>query len=504
MPIRDQALRVQKELYDHVRQSARRSIPPMSAALKRYFLEYQREFPDYQSVSSLPELVRATEAASIVLCGDYHTLFEAQRAVLRLAQELYATGRPLVLALELLETRHQASVERYFAGTISEAQFLKAVRYQSQWGFQWSHYRPFFEFARSHGVRVVGLSPRRAKPKPSLKRRDTHAAKVLSQEAERNPGALVLALMGDLHLAGAHLPAEIRTRATKAMPIVVVHQNREALYWKLAARKVEHEGLVLKLRQNVYCLMNTPPWLKLQSYLSWMESGPVVGRLDLEEDFYLLAQNLLKYLKLEARIQDAYEIVWRKGPKQNTSLPEEIGNFVDVERKRVHLSSTDLNVATTQSAILVHAVLSKRKSNFRFPRQDFYSAVWAEALGYFGSKLANPLRKCHALLEFERARQHDPVVRWVGRFSKAVTTFLETGQFLGVSLPPRAVPLPRQVFYYRAAKCIGQALGDKLYEASVADRIPSKEVRSLFESAETNSRQAKALYLIWTRKLQRS
>jgi uncharacterized iron-regulated protein len=476
----------------------------MSAALKRYFLEYQREFSDYKSVSSLPELIRATETASILLCGDYHTLPEAQRAGLQLAEAVYRTGRPLVLALELVETHHQPSVDRYFLGEIDEAQLLKEIRYKSHWGFQWSHYRPFFEFARSHGVRVVGLSPRRLKPSVSLKRRDAHAARVLVREAGLSPDGLVMAIMGDLHLAGTHLPAEIRAVQKKRVSVVVVHQNREALYWKLAARKIEHQGLVLKLRRDVYCLMNTPPWFKLQSYLNWLESGanPSGERQDLEEDFYLLVQNLLKFLKVNKPIQDAYEIVWRKGPKKSHSLAGELGNFVDVERKQVLLSSTHLNVATTQSAVLVHAVLSDRKWNFRFPRQDFYGTVWVEALGYFGSKLVNPHRKSHSLSDFKAADQRDALVKWVAHFSEAVSHFLKSGRFLGVPLPPRAVPLARQVFYYRAAKCIGQALGDQLYDACVADRIQPKEVRRLFESADTQGHAAQSLYLNWVMRLE--
>ncbi len=477
----------------------------MSAPLKRYFLEYQREFSDYQSVSSLPELIRATEAASVVLCGDYHTLPEAQRAGLELAQAVYATGRPLVLALEMLEAHQQKAVDRFFSGKLNEKQFLKEMRYQSRWGFQWSQYRPFFEFARSHGVRVVGLSPRRVKPKPTLKRRDAFAAQVLVREAAEAPEALVLGIIGDLHLAKAHLPAQIRAATTKAFPLVVVHQNREALYWKLAARKTEHRGLVLKLRKDVYCLMNTPPWLKLQSYLTWLESGPnaASGRLDLEEDFYVLAQNLLRFLKVSEPLQDLYEIKWKKTSGTDRFIKESSGNYVDVERKKIVLSSTDLNVATTQSTVLVHAVLSQRRNNFRFPRQDFYEAVWSEALGYFGSKLVNPHRKCHSLVEFEKAIPNEPLVRWVSRFSKVLSHFLESGQFLGVSLPPRAVPLPRQVLYYRAARCIGQALGDQLYEACVHNRVALKEVRGLFFSAKTRGRAARPLYLHWAGRLRR-
>jgi hypothetical protein len=96
----------------------------------------------------------------------------------------------------------------------------------------------------------------------------------LLQSRQSEPNAKIFVLFGDLHLASAHLPRSVERRlAAKGMKarIAVVHQNIEAVYWKLAKKGQVGEQSIVRLASGKFCILSVPPWVKLQSYLEWME-----------------------------------------------------------------------------------------------------------------------------------------------------------------------------------------------------------------------------------------
>ena len=52
---------------------------------------------------------------------------------------------------------------------------------------------------------------------------------------------------------------------------MVILQNNERFYWKLVALGLEQLIDVVKVKDGVYCVMNTPPWVKLKTHLKWTE-----------------------------------------------------------------------------------------------------------------------------------------------------------------------------------------------------------------------------------------
>jgi len=148
MPVRDHLIQTQRALYDRFRSSARQSSGRLSPTLRRYFIEYQREFTDYKDISSRQELLQALLRSDILVCGDYHTLPQAQRAALRLmteaVPELRSAGKKPYLALEMLRPSDSATVDRYLIGQIEEKTFLQAIGFARNWGFSWENYRPLF------------------------------------------------------------------------------------------------------------------------------------------------------------------------------------------------------------------------------------------------------------------------------------------------------------------------------------------------------------------------
>ncbi len=497
MLARKHLLGIQRAMYQRLRASASVYFGRLSPELERYFLEYGREFHRFGVVTTKEALLSSLLQSQIALCGDYHTLSQAQRSAREtldaLLPELKKQGRSAVLALEMLPFARTAEAERYLAGTLGEGAFLKAIGFRQSWGFEWKNYRELFRFAAENGIRVVGLNGPSVKGASSVRARDRFAARVLSDLSAENSDTFVFALIGDLHLAAQHLPGDLnRALAWKGLrrKVVTLHQNQEDLYWKLAERGLEETTEVVKMREGVFCLMNTPPWLKLQSLVRWEEAGGKHNPdpIDFAEELVEVLDVLQSFLGMEEPVDPDFRIC---GPKDvswlarrrsreglgKTVLLESIGkfegHFVPGENL-IFLADYGLPAIASQAALLLHFQLSGFQKEFLSPRRDFYSFVWTEALAFLGSKVIFPRR----VPELPRAR------------------------------PPRLPATCRSargiLGYYAQAKAVGAVLGDALFHAVVKGDVERDMLRSLFENPFSDPQKTKALYLQWTRRLSKS
>lgn len=390
----------------------------LTPELQKYFQEYQRDFQDFREVSTKRELLLALQKTHIAFCGDYHTLSQAQKTVIRVLRDsviaLKKRDRSLVLALEMVRARDNAKIEKFLAGRLSETAFLKSIGFHKNWGFSWDNYRKLFHFAKDHGIRVVGINCTRKDRYPTLRERDRFAADVIAELTERDARTLVFVLVGDLHLASSHLPGELdkqlRKRALLRKRIVIL-QNNERFYWKLVERGLEQLVDVVKVKDDVYCVMNTPPWVKLKSHLKWAEvmaegdgQSPNIAptemlqELDYTDEIRELLGVIRKFTGLESGVDDDFAVntpadpsfLNRLGvgsgftPRERRVLLESLSTFEShfVPRLNIiYLTSLSLNHAASQAAIFLHAKTSGFTRTFRSPRLDFYSFVWVEALG---------------------------------------------------------------------------------------------------------------------------
>lgn len=101
---------------------------------------------------ALPQLL----SAPLVVVGEQHSEalhHEMQRKVIA---ALVAAGRPVAVGLEMFRRESQAELDRWVAGELSPADFEKA--YYRNWNYPWAAYRTVFDYAREHGVPLVGLN----------------------------------------------------------------------------------------------------------------------------------------------------------------------------------------------------------------------------------------------------------------------------------------------------------------------------------------------------------
>lgn len=111
-------------------------------------------------------LLRATPALRALLLGEIHTS-EADHAWQLATLEAVRLRRPrLVLALEMVPAPRQPVLDRYSAGQLDDAAFLRQVGWEAVWGHDPALYLPLLHWARQWGVPLLALNA-----EPALVRR---------------------------------------------------------------------------------------------------------------------------------------------------------------------------------------------------------------------------------------------------------------------------------------------------------------------------------------------
>lgn len=305
-------------------------------------------------------------------------------------------------------------------------------------------------------VRLVGLNCDAPEGSQGLAVRDAVAADLLSALTTTHPNHLIVVLYGDMHVASAHIPGEVQRRlATRDLKRrdVVVHQNSESIYWRLAEQRMEHRAEVLKLRGNRFCVMTASPIATFQSALDWQrqqdaladddgdgdadEDLPVAAGVGLTESVANTAESLAQFFELDvpdvkglsvylsadpswldsSAIQRAYSPATRAILRE--LVPTQESGFLSAARV-VYLARPSAHHAAEQATcFLKHCVTRKQRTliadadprsgdtrrrvaNNAWPanRDEVYATTIAFALGFLGSKMIDHRRTCDKLPDY--------------------------------------------------------------------------------------------------------
>jgi len=440
-------LRLQRGVQRQLQAEVRAQVGTQSPALERYYRNYLRDLRRGYRASTYGELHTALLESDIVLIGDYHTLRQSQENARRLLERAALDARPVCLGLEMVLEDHQPHLDAYMRGDLDDDAFLEAIRYRENWNFRWWNFRPLLDTARAAGVRVVAVNA----AERSAPARDARMANRILEIRRAMPDARLLVLVGDMHLAAKHLPAALDREAERlgvpAGKQLLVYQNSDDLYWDLAARGAETTTQVVRMGADRFCVVEVPPWVKLQSYLGWeqeLESsegaseGPeatcgavvehLVRRLSELLGLPLVDPTCEAFANFEEAFFDAVDAA---------DLPEERAREIHLhafanrgcfvpELGLAYLPYLSVHHAAEEAMHIVH----HRTSGFhpvsgeRF--EDFYARILWVALGHAASKMVNPLRTAsdeEAFRSFLRAttrKLHEPELA----FRKLVARFV--------------------------------------------------------------------------------
>jgi len=265
---------------------------------RKYLREFNTAFRSYESVLDAPQIQNALHSADVVLIGDYHALPAAQRhAASLIEQRALAGDRPVVLGVETIFARDQHILDEWWRREVDEAELRQRIRFDLDWGYDWTPFHELLVSARDHAEGVYGLD---CMPREDLRKigaRDRHAAAKIAEIRQRHPNAVIFALFGESHLAPGHLPAALRQQ----MPgekVLTVLQNIDALYWRAAGERAEKVEAV-RVNDDVVCVFNSTPLEKYESYRLFLDQWSRCGDSpDFAPTFYNLIDSLARFLEI--------------------------------------------------------------------------------------------------------------------------------------------------------------------------------------------------------------
>src|SRR5437868_11757871 len=267
---------------------------------RKYLKDFSAAYRTYESVVDVSRVHEAVGGADLVLIGDYHALPACQRfAGSLLEQQAIAGDRPLVLGVETIFARDQHILDEWWRREIDEKELRQRIRYDLDWGYDWTPFYDLLVTAREHAEAIYGLD---CMPREDLRRigaRDRHAVHKIAEIRQRHPDAAIMVLFGESHLAPGHMPRLLREQLPKENVLTIL-QNVDALYWRAAGEQDEQVESV-RVSDEVVCEFNSTPLEKYENYRLHLsrwgrteEEGP-----DLAPTIYNLIDSLLRFLEID-------------------------------------------------------------------------------------------------------------------------------------------------------------------------------------------------------------
>lgn len=506
-------------LFRRQRAQIARVVEGRTEAFRAYEARYRRRTAGYRREVPLSLVHQQVQASDVVYVGDYHTLPLAQQTYVALAERALSSGRRVVLALECVEGRHQPAVDAYLAGRLPERSLLARLGHASAPGFgPWSGSRAVLAFAKRHKLAVVGID-RRAQGERSLALRDAYAAERIARVARAEDRPLVLVLVGQYHVAPCHLPAQVERALgeSHARRGLVVYQNAEGIWWRLAREGRVGAAEAVELADGALCLVNASPVMCQQSFLDYLEAeggdAPLVDR-SAAERFREMAELIGRLAGVPVgRALDSVEVataadgdvlarIRRRGRFTQAELAQLRKHILSRESSYIprartaYLASLSLNHAAEEAAHFVrHCAVGDAMEAPRSASEAFYARCVEEALGFFGSKLVNPRRTCPGVAEWARRFGEG---RGVERQIAAFVLAHKAAETEGPEEAVKLLPLRRDRLFHGVSHALGYLLGDGLYRAFDEGRVDTADIRALFRDPLADPRGA---YFTWTARL---
>lgn len=506
-------IRIRKDLYLQMERQVRHRLGEDTPELMRYHKIYDKEFNKKWTASTKEALWEQMAQSQVVMMGDFHALHQSQKAQLRVIRHI-PKDRKVLLAVEFFEAADQDKINKYLSGKISEKEFLKAVQWQSKWGFPWEHYRPLLRWAQKHKISVQGLNKSYKKRNAeTLKSRDVFAGKKIAELVQQNPDHLVFVIYGDMHLAGPHILQEVVKILGPAFSkkILRLFQNSERIYFQLLNKELEASTDLVRISRNVFCLMSVPPWVKWQNYLMYLEQAYDLEIDEDDDEFLDYTDHVSRYVKIMAdelglpvsvadlsvytakdtafwtQLREHYDS--KKMRWIEAMIAEEMSFYLP-EIGAAYLARGTVNHAASLAMQYVHAHMNGSKSLLYEGPQDFLGWIWLQGVAYFGSKIINHKRKTDTIADIKASlASRGPAD--MGKEALQLALAQKMHELMVITGVPghRLQARPRKKWSYMiAASLLGGMLGERLYAGYRKKMISPTTIQSfLKKSVESSS-----------------
>ncbi len=420
MPDHDALERSQKKLYLSIKAELALYEKAKNREIAAYEKTFRSHLPRKGASTNRKSLFQAAAGSTVALVGDFHPFRQSQKSYLRLAEECAKKNPRMVLALECLQQAHQLAVNEYLAGLVTLEELRDKIDFEKYWPFPWENYKEILQFAKLKRLPVLALNIlERKRSSMMLRERDRAAAEKIGNELDNFPQSAVFVLYGELHLARPHLPHDLRIRLGKSARITLIHQNVPELYWSAPRLKNGQKPEVLRLAADEFCILSSVPWVKLRSYLDWLEGSPDSegwDDLDAPGIIHHYARLLADAIGIKVNLRDELEIF--TADRLNGRLPASFKKKLSrqdalfaahslqfqrtaylPEAGAILLPTTSTNAfSEAASWLLWHSI---RSSSIPSP-STVEERISHFFVGYLGSKVLNPKRKCNEVADLKK------------------------------------------------------------------------------------------------------
>ncbi len=111
-----------------------------------------------KKVITFDRLIDQLESRELIFIGEVHDNPDHHLIQVQILQALMDRHGPFTVAMELFQEQQQALIDSYLEGNSTEETFLKQVKWNSQWGFDYHFYRPLILLAKERGVRILAIN----------------------------------------------------------------------------------------------------------------------------------------------------------------------------------------------------------------------------------------------------------------------------------------------------------------------------------------------------------
>jgi thermostable 8-oxoguanine DNA glycosylase len=501
-----QWLNERREILNKIKGQVRLYLGEEPPDVTLYAQSYKNDIERDWEHSSMVKIHEALLRAQVVYGGDFHPFAQAQRSHLRLIRELIGQ-KEIILGMECFFADQQEILDQYVFSDLSEADFLKKTQWDELWGFPWKFYKPLVEFAKKNKIKILGLNKVTSERSgESLNQRDKFAAEIIGNSLKSHPEHLHFVIFGDLHIAENHLPRCVQESVgvKEKIPFVSLYLNSESIYFELARQGKEGEVEVVQFNQNQFCILSSPPWVKWQSYLMYLEENFDID-LDDEEDWEQridhtdhvssLVGMICSGLGIELKTHDI-EVYSLRDPQvlkvtkrilakfqyelAHALVQQDISFYVP-QKGFFYLSKSTVNHAASLAGKYIHGKLGKRnRLLWNFP-DDFLSLIWVEAMSFMLSKFVNPKRKAQTMGDLKKKleafdsndRGREPLLLALDQKMSELLRVYKNDERAQSYKPSR------RSSYAHAARFLGEILGERYFVLYHKGIIGVEEIKFL-------------------------
>lgn len=538
---------MQRRLADEARTEIENSIDDPSGNLLTWRKAYEKSTEGTLEPISLDGIVQAATKCNAVYFGDYHSLRESQKGPLRIIEKLREQGKKVVLCTEAFHLNSQQALDRWSRNEITEEELRKQSNWDQSWGFPWRNYALQLNYFKEQGLPIIALNSDPEVVGNSFDAREKIAAMRINEALEEHPEAILAIIFGDLHVAPPHLPAQVVAMAIEAKKPppeqCTIFQNIDRVYWELAETEQEQKVKAVRIGEDRFCLMNTTPLVKFQSYLNWqfneeeleestgVSNLPSISSSIMTDQIWMLIETIREYLGLPSdgldgftvhtgrdlylldRLKNQHQLNEAEIELVRTQLEKEESCYLP-RVQIIVLGNLSIRHATEEATHHMNFVLCKESQRNEDPLDGFFETALREAIGYLGTKIIDHKRSClntpdlkTLALQLQNQKQNSLVAATLQAVKDSLQYIQEETEWLKGNASP---PNPQQIIsrapdvILGTTHAIGYRLGEKLYRNLVNGRLQRSHLRDLFKTPLCGPGISNKAWFEWTRLAQDS